>query len=221
MNISKRQQHIVDAIPKNTKVLADVGCDHGIIGATALVNGSASKTVFCDISAKCLDKALQLCNVLKLTGTEFVCQDGLSDIVCDTAVIAGMGGLEIIKIMDKAQHKPEYLVLQPMHNQYQLREYLQKQYNIVLDYKLLDKKYYDIIVAQLRKGSQIDCTPLTEEQLIFGKTNLTNPTEDFCLYVKTEIAKCKEILANNSVFEVEKRQELLSRIGETICKKKF
>lgn len=187
MKLTKRQQTIFDAIPR-VNTLADVGCDHGYVGMTALVTQKANFVHFCDISAPSLSKAQDLATKLGQKNCSFTCQDGLQTIKCDCAVIAGMGGLETISILSNTQTLPKLLVLQPMKNQYDLRKFLCKNYQILLDFKFFDKKYYDLIVAT--QGSDT----LTETELCFGKTNLALPGKDFVNYLKTEQNKYKQIL---------------------------
>ncbi|MBQ2804539.1 MAG: tRNA (adenine(22)-N(1))-methyltransferase TrmK, partial [Clostridia bacterium] len=58
--LTKRLEKIVQAIPQCTS-LADVGCDHGYIGLSALTLGKADNVVFVDISQPSLHKAKQNC----------------------------------------------------------------------------------------------------------------------------------------------------------------
>lgn len=203
MNITRRQRHLIDCIERCNS-LADVGCDHGYISITALLESRVDTIVLCDISAKSLDKAVQLAKQLHIDNNKysFCCQDGLQNIDVDCAVIAGMGGLEIIAILNNAKHLPNTLVLQPMRNQVDTRRWLiGNGYNISRDYIVKDTKYYTIIVAH--RADVADAMPLEELQIIFGHTNLSHPTEDFVSYIDNEISKCKKILANSPVDEIQ------------------
>ena len=173
MYLTERLQKIYDKIPQ-VKVLADVGCDHGYIGNMALVEKRAKFVHFCDVSRSSLRKAQELAGKLKHTNCDFICQDGLGKLQVDCAVIAGMGGMEIISILQKATNLPQTLVLQPMHNQLELRSYLCQDYHIDLDYMFTSQgKRYDLIVAT--RGSDT----LDDEQLEYGKTNLVEPSQHF------------------------------------------
>ena len=178
MYLTERLQQIYNQIPQ-VKTLADVGCDHGYIGNMALVENRANFVHFCDVSRPSLRKAQELAYKLKHRNCDFVCQDGLGSLQVDCAVIAGMGGMETISILQKAKHLPQTLVLQPMHNQYDLRAYLCKDYHIDLDVMFQSQgKRYDLIVAT--RGSD----NLDELQLEFGKTNLINPPATFIEMLK-------------------------------------
>ena len=186
--LTKRLEKLVSVVP-HCNTLADVGCDHGYVGIETLARGIVKKVVFVDVSPKSLDKARQNCPAEYLPVAKYVCGDGLGDIVADTAIIAGMGGLEIMSILTSAKHLPKQLVLQPMRNQKDLRAYLTQNYEIVSDEKFFDYKFYDVIVANKSNTP----TTLTEQQLEFGKTNLETPSQDFLDFLNTEINKLKNI----------------------------
>lgn len=200
-----RLQQILSAIPR-CRVLCDVGCDHGYIGIGALQGGLAEQAVFVDISNDCLKKARENCPEELKTRAAFVCRDGIGDICADTAVIAGMGGLEIISILEGTEKLPKTLVLQPMRNQYDARKYILQRYDIALDYKFFDGKYYDLIVANLcDKPSKTD-----EMELLFGKDNLRNPSRDFVNYLKNEHNKLTKILQGCSDVTVQEKLRLVN-----------
>ncbi len=204
MNFTKRQKAIYDNIPECDS-LADVGCDHGYIGIGALHNDIANRLYLCDISAPSLHKATSLACSMNLDNVTSHCQDGIGDIHCSCAVVAGMGGIEIISILDNATHKPQYLVLQPMRNAYEVRIYLLSHgYDITRDYIVHDDKYYVIIVAQLAQASSY-----SHIQLTLGKSNLLQPTEDFASYLQLEIDKCNTILQHTYVPAKAERRALL------------
>ena len=186
--LTKRLEKLVSVLP-SCDTLADVGCDHGYVGIEALARGIAQNVIFVDVSAPSLEKARQNCDVACLPRATFICRDGLGDIKADCALIAGMGGLEIISILSNAKFSPNQLVLQPMRNQRDVRVYLTQNYEIVTDVKFHDYKFYDVIVAKRCDKP----TKLTEMELEFGKTNLISPSQDFIDYLETELTKIKNI----------------------------
>lgn len=140
------------------KVFADIGCDHGIIGLYAVKNHLADKVCECDIGEECLFKARSLIG----DGASYFCGDGFAPLTAkgilpDQAVIAGMGGELIIKILEKRQNNPR-LILGAQKNPDKLRAYLiDSGYAIVKDYKVYDAgKFYDIIVAEEGKALPLD-----------------------------------------------------------------
>ena len=203
---SVRLTKIVSLIPK-CDTLADVGCDHGYVGIEALETGRANSVIFVDVSQPSLDKARLNCPQQHKKQVKFLCQDGLRQLVADCAVIAGMGGLEIISILQGATTLPQKLVLQPMRNQRDVRQYLQSNYKIVVDEKFFDGKFYDLIYAERCE------TPdkLTELELEFGKTNLVHPTEDFKNFLVKEQSKLTKILQGCNDLEVESKLQLINK----------
>ena len=207
--LTKRLQKIVSMVPR-CHIVADVGCDHGYIGISLLTDDVADVVVFVDISHPSLVKAQQNCPYDKLDRAMFYRRDGLGDIKCNCAVIAGMGGLETISILNGAHKLPQYLVLQPMRNQEDVRKYLCQNYNIISDEKFFDGKFYDLIFAEKSDSP----TTLNKMQLTFGKTNLTNPTQDFVDFLHNEQTKIQNILHGCPSAPL---HEYLQMVEEALC----
>lgn len=140
------------------KVFADIGCDHGIIGLYVVKNNLAERVCECDISEDSLGKARALIG----DDAEYFSGDGFvpltrTGIETDQAVIAGMGGELIIKILENCPNKPR-LILGAQKNTDKLRVYLIKNgYRIEEDHVVFDSgKFYDIIVAEEGEGEMPD-----------------------------------------------------------------
>ncbi len=209
--LTKRLEKIAAVLPK-CKILADVGCDHGYIGLEALQRNLAEKVVFIDISAPSLQKANMHCGAEYPSRASFVCQNGLQSVCCDCAVIAGMGGLEIISVLNGADSLPRFLVLQPMRSQQDVRRFLQQSYNIVYDEKFFDGKFYDLIFAEKRLGG---CR-LSQDETEFGKTNLAHPSPDFLQFLQIQQNKYNQILQQCNDAEIERKRNDVNRIIATI-----
>lgn len=181
-----RLEEIVSVIPE-CKVFADVGCDHGLISHAVLKRGKCESVVFSDVSAKCLKKAEELlfeyvaegkAKAIVSNGFDGYYEDGKA-IKIDCALIAGMGGEEIISIIDSAIKKgyplPERLLLQPMKNCDKLRAFALKcGYAVDRDFVFSDGgKYYDLILLKKGKDS------LTDREIKYGRDNIKNPTSAF------------------------------------------
>lgn len=97
---------------------ADIGSDHGRLGAFLLQNGQCGKVILTDISAPSLDKARRLCGLLGFRDEAVFCVGNgalaLNESV-DCAVIAGMGGETIADIIENSEHRLDgaTLLLQP------------------------------------------------------------------------------------------------------------
>lgn len=194
--LTKRLNKLISALPQ-CDTLADVGCDHGYVGIEALERNVAARVVFVDVSVQSLKKARENCPERLKTRADFVCQDGLGKIFADCAVIAGMGGLEILSVLKGAKALPQKLVLQPMRNQQNVRIWLADNYEILSDEKFFDGKFYDLIVAKRREGGCV----LTEDEITFGK-NVHSPSQDFIQFLLKEKKEYEQILQQCSNAEV-------------------
>ena len=174
---------------------ADVGCDHGYCTLNAFNSGKCKTAVISDVSAKCLAKAQTLLKQYIDSGVcKSVCCDGLKGIPKDTeqVLIAGMGGMEIIKIL-KEGFIPQKFVLQPMKNCKLVREYLlDNGCKLTVDDMFYDGKYYFIIKGERSENSQ----KYSNLELYFGRDSLKNPL--FKEYAQAEIEKKESFLANCS-----------------------
>lgn len=189
------------------RLFADIGCDHGFVAELAVKNGIAEKVYISDISAKCLAKAEKLLAVHIRTGTvKSYVSDGFAafEETPDQALIAGMGGEEIVRILSEARELPERLVLQPMKNASAVRRFLtQNGYKLLEDVTFREVKFYDVICAERGKDE------LTPDEEFFGRTNLEIRPEAFLEKIGNEIADIGEYL--KKPMSEESREELLAR----------
>ena len=175
------------------KVFADVGCDHGYISKAVLDDNKFEKVIISDISSQSLQKAVEL---LKPYGNRVtpIVSDGFKNYtdIPDEAVIAGMGGEEIVKILSDG-FMPKSLVLAPQKNTDKLRRFLvENGYNLVKDYTFYSqKKFYDLILA--KKGEDF----YLENEIEFGRDNLKDKPEGFILKLKKDVELFEGIISNS------------------------
>lgn len=216
--MKKRINEILSFV-RPCKVFADIGCDHGKIAIAALKSGKCGKVIASDISVKSLQKAIDGAESEGAEGIEFVVSDGFKDIKdeVDQAVVAGMGGEEIIKILSDARSMPKRLILQPMKSAEKLRRFLiSSAFNVECDRLFFDgEKYYDLIVAD----RLVPVYRYGEEEYRWGRDNdgdnpdfvrfLTNLIETYHAaepYVLSESAK--DDLKEKLLFAEEKFKKL-------------
>lgn len=168
------------------ETFADIGCDHGYCTEYALKSGKCKSAVISDVSAKSLLKAEALLKDYIASGRcRAVCCDGLKKIApdCELVLIAGMGGMEIIKILTEG-FIPRRFVFQPMKNAEEIRKYLiGSGCKITADDIFFDGKYYFILKGERGGGT----ANYTKEELAFGRDSLKNPV--FRSFAEEEIAK--------------------------------
>lgn len=190
-----RLNAICNLICKRT--IADIGSDHGYVPKMLLSERKIDHAYVTDISEKCVAKAKNNLKDFADRTTFVVCNGllGLKNVspLPQQIVIAGMGGMEICKIlMQDTLEQFHNFVLQPQKNTNELRVFLQENcFEIEKDFIIRDgKMFYNIIVAH-RTSSR---SALSPQQIEFGKTNLTAPSADFLEYLNYKIAKFNEIL---------------------------
>ncbi len=230
MKKSKRLSLVCGEL-KECGSFADVGCDHGYCTQYMLDHGLCGRAVISDISRASLKKAETLLEKHIQEGrVTSVCCFGLEKIPRDVeqVLIAGMGGEEIIKIL-KEGFLPEKLVLQPMKNTPQVREFLLKSgYAIVRDFTFFDEKFYDLLRAEKPRfandekgiiGTVCRAERRNKEperkydarSLLFGYDNIHSPGADFLKKLDVEIEKCETRL---KIATAEKLQEQLNVLKE-------
>ena len=133
---------------------ADIGSDHGRLGAFLLQSGQCRRMVLTDISGASLSKARKLIALMDLEArTGFCVGDGALAIDCsvDAAVIAGMGGETIASIVEESAGRLHgaRLILQPNVALASLRRRLNKSGWRIVDEDLVrdGRRIYPILVA--------------------------------------------------------------------------
>ena len=149
---------------RGASVLADIGCDHGLLPLAALESGAVKKAYACDISAKSLEKAQTV-----LGGrTDAVClvSDGLDAVPrdYDTVTICGMGAETMLEILSRSGVNA-VLVLQPQTQAHEVRKTLTEK----LGYKLTKEilafergRYYPVMRFEKGEGR------LSELEIMLG-----------------------------------------------------
>lgn len=198
------------------RVFADVGCDHGYCAKYMLDKNLCQRVIISDISAKSLKKAQTALARYAAEGrVTSVCCDGLYEKErADSALIAGMGGEEIVKIL-KQGYLPENFVFQPMKNAELVRAYLlENGCELTRDDIFRSGKYYYFIIKGRRAAAQngeaksgASASSYGKAGLAFGRDSLKNPVlSDF---LSEEIAKLEDYLARP--VSQESRAELIER----------
>lgn len=214
MKRTKRLQTVCGQLsPCDT--LADVGCDHGYCTLYALERGLCRRAVISDISRSSLHKAEELLSSYIAEGrVESVCCAGLSQVPCNCGqvLIAGMGGEEIVKILE-GSFLPQALVLQPMKNTEKVRAFLlEKGYCLVRDFLFYDgPKHYDLLRAE--RGAQPRAYGSLE--LKFGYDNIHAPLPDFDRFLRGEIENARGRLEKADASRAA-LQERLRRLEEAL-----
>ena len=193
LNLSTRLENIV-SLCDSVKTIADIGCDHGYVSAELILSNKCDRVIAIDISEPSLNKAIRFCDSLNINNyISFRQGDGFKVIYksdkVKQAIIAGMGGMEIINILESKKIKLKNFIFQPMRDVVKLREYLiDNHYKILFDYLVYeDGIYYNII--KVKKGSN----KLKPLEIYFGKDNFDWNAEVFKNYLLSEQEKLENL----------------------------
>ncbi len=202
MEISKRLQTVADLV--SYPVMADIGTDHGYVPLYLYQNGKVEKAFACDLNQQPLEKAkqnIQMANAQNVIITRL--GSGLTPIApheVQTAVIAGMGGMLMLHILQESKEvvdSLEELILSPQHDIDKVRKYIHR-IGFAITKELMvkeDGKYYHIL--QCHKGKE---QYQTETAYQYGEKLLQ--AKDALLWEQLEIEQkqyetVKHILENN------------------------
>ena len=191
---------------------ADIGCDHGRLGAFLLQSGQCRRMLLTDISAPSLEKARALMHGLGLTDrARFSVGNGALalDETPQVAVIAGMGGTTIARILREGRERlaGARLVLQPNVAAPQLRQELS-----LLGYAITDERVaqdgrrcYIAIEAEPGKSDY------SLKQLTVGPVLLARVPPELTPYAAFRLRVARKALAGASASEDQAQQTLLKR----------
>ena len=153
--IPKRMLAIANLVD-NSKVLADVGCDHAYISINLLENGKAERIIASDLREGPLNIAK---DNIKLEGFEERIETRLCAGLCgyeagevDTILISGMGGMLVKEILSESidvVRRADTLILEPQSDLRVVRAYLKDIGFEIIDEDMLSEggKYYQIMKA--------------------------------------------------------------------------
>lgn len=218
MRTYKRIDRICDAVLlvstmlDGEVVVSDVGTDHGYVAEKVSKFENVKKVIATDISEKSLSKLDNLILEKNLSKIETRVGDGLNPVDrADICVIAGMGGLEISKIItnqnkDKnGEKKCNIFVLQPTQNIVELRKWVIKNnYKIIKDTTFeVFGQYYSILIIDV---SQFEINKKSIYNYYIGRDCAEDREEfeKFILYLKEYLS----FLDNISMERIEKDKVL-------------
>ena len=200
---------------------ADIGCDHGRLGAFLLQSGQCRRVQLTDISEPSLDKARRLIHGLGLTDrVRFSVGDGLAALegTPDTVVIAGMGGATIADILSEGGDRlgGARLVLQPNVAAPRLRQALCRLGYAVTDERVArdGRRCYVVLRAEPGKADY------SLEQLIVGPVLLERMPEELAPYAAFRLRVAQKALAGASASEDRAQQAPLEQeiaIWKEVC----
>lgn len=217
VKLSKRLQTVADLVSQ--KRVCDIACDHGKVIAKLFEDNKIDYAIVSDISEKCAIKAKELLLGLGFANFQMRVGDGFESIYKDDeiqqVIISGLGGLEIIKILQNSDIQPNSLIIQPQNHAVELKKYIiNNGYNIVYDKIIYDEKYYNIFKVEkgVWRGVEFD--------LYFGKNNFINNADfsGYLIYLSEKINKFIGKLSGGKLDEYKKIMQFIkiakNKIGD-------
>ncbi len=205
--ISKRLKEIAK-FSNGYNNLLDVGSDHGLLPIYAINSGFVKKAIASDINYKPLIKAKENFNKYNLD-IETIIYDGIPNTNADCIVIAGMGAELIIEILEKTLSNAKNLkrlVLSPNCDYEILRRFITKDFKIVDESIIYDKKhYYEIIVLEIGHYDY------TDKELYFGPILLKEKSTVFIDKHKKELNDYLKIV--DGITDINKQNEIKEKIN--------
>ncbi len=210
--LSLRLEAILNMVTPKLRV-ADIGCDHGLLGIALRQRNIAPAVLACDINEGPLLHARANVAAEGVDGIEFRLTDGLCGIApCDAQciVIAGMGGPlmeSILSAQSEIAHSASELILSPQSDIEHFRRYLQENgYRIVSEDMVYDEhKYYVILkvnqgrmcwenTAEFRYGKILlrEQHPILHQFLLDEKQYFAKLLNEFSMHDKTERVLIRE-----------------------------
>lgn len=195
--ISSRMKLIADMIPESMSV-ADIGCDHGFISIYLVQERNIPFCVALDINQGPLERAKE--HIIQY-GLEDKIETRLSDGAVkleenetDAAIIAGMGGRLITKILTDSESKfkkMKYFVLSPQSDIPHVREFLSSNgYSIDNEEMIFDEgKYYTVIGCKYTGNN----TELSRSEKEFGPVLIADSHPVLMEYLSKEQNKLTDI----------------------------
>ena len=213
--LSIRLKAVADLVDNN-KVIADIGCDHALLSIYLVENGISNKVYAIDNKKGPLSTAkknIESANLNEMIET--ILDDGLTHLPedVDIAIMAGIGGMLAINMLEKASRIPECMIIQANNHLKELRSYLSnKGYLIEKEEILFDAGiFYEIL--KVRKGNQ----KLSSEDLIFGPLLRKEKSKVFFDKWNKQLEHLEHIInKNNDSSKLNEIKEMISLIKSEI-----
>lgn len=194
---------------------ADIGCDHGRLGAFLLQTGRVKRAQLTDVSADSLNKARRLIGLLGLMDrADFRVGDGAKALwePVEVAVIAGMGGTLIARLIREGR---EYLgdsrlILQPNVAAYALRRMLTECGYVIYDERIAPDGRRNYVIIAAKPGA----ARYTEAELTVGPVLLKEKPATLEPYARFQLRVARKALAGarsgGDIEEIMKHEEACS-----------
>ena len=221
--MSRRMQKLASLVTEGNR-LADVGTDHGYIPIALVQAGKIPSAIAMDVNRGPLARAEAHIREAGLaTYIETRLSDGLRELGAedaDTVLIAGMGGMLILRILTEGTPHlsgVEELILQPQSDVYRVRDWLREHGYRVETEELVeeDGKYYPMMRAVRGQERRME-----QAELYYGKAEVQRSPEVLRSYLETKLQEGQRILLKleaNGKEDTARAQEIKESMKMTGC----
>ena len=219
MQLSKRLQAVANLVTPGNR-LADIGTDHGYVPIWLYEQGRIPSALAMDLREGPLQRAKEH---IRMHGLDEKIKTRLSDGLekllpgeADSIVIAGMGGMLVVKILTQGQavlDSVQELILQPQSDLDAVREYLHRTGFVIVQEEMVfeEGKYYPMMKAV--HGENTDDRKIW---FLYGRLLLENRHPVLESYLQKEYDSCCKLLEKLS----KTATEVASRRCEELLEKK-
>lgn len=221
--MSRRMQKLASLVTEGNR-LADVGTDHGYIPIALVQAGKIPSAIAMDVNRGPLARAEAHIREAGLaTYIETRLSDGLRELGAedaDTVLIAGMGGMLILRILTEGiphLSGAEELILQPQSDVHRVRDWLREHGYRVETEELVeeDGKYYPMMRAVRGQERRME-----QAELYYGKAEVQRSPEVLRSYLETKLQEGQRILLKleaNGKEDTARAQEIKESMKITGC----
>ena len=217
MQLSKRLQAVARLVTPGSR-LADVGTDHGYVPIWLFEQGQILSAIAMDLRNGPLERAREHIQMHGLDAhIETRLSDGLDKLLpgeADSIVIAGMGGMLVVKILSQGQKvlsSVKELILQPQSDLDAVREYLHRTGFVIVKEDMIfeDGKYYPMMKAV--HGENTDDRKIW---FLYGRLLLENRHPVLKSYLEKEYDGCCKLLEKLSRTSTEAAKHRCEELSE-------
>lgn len=224
MKLSDRLQYIANLVD-NCEIAADIGTDHAYLPVYLVRNGICKKVIASDVRNEPAKKARK--NIAEHgfeNNIEVRVGNGLEVLnkyEADTIIIAGMGAMQITRILENnigIAQNVNNLILQPMTQHFKLRSWLQKNGFIIIDEELCreEGRIYLILKVHYDVKDKED-TNTYFGNILFEKKHplLSDYIQKYIREykdVKMELINTNSVRLNRRLKEIEDKIELFNKL---------
>ncbi len=217
MQLSKRLQAVARLVTPGSR-LADVGTDHGYVPIWLYEQGQIPSAIAMDLRQGPLERAREHIQMHGLDEhIETRLSDGLEKLMpgeADSIVIAGMGGMLVVKILSQGQKtlsSVKELILQPQSDLDAVREYLRETGFVIVREDMIfeEGKYYPMMKAV--HGENTDDRKLW---FLYGRLLLEDRHPVLKSYLEKEYDGCGKLLEKLSQTSTEVAKRRYEELSE-------